>query len=61
MAAEEEKTVVEEIMDNRRTVENMTREGEYDYQDVKLGLGITGVTLLVVYIHHVVTTGSFLI
>ena len=62
MRENEEKTVVQEVLDNRRAVENITKEGEgdYDYLTVKVVLAIFGVGVVVSEVYSLITTGAFL-
>ena len=59
MAKREDRTVVEEILNNRREVEKMTQEEDgYQYQDVKLVIILAAVIAVIAIILHYIFTGT---
>ena len=56
MINREERTIIEEILDNKRAVEKL--EQGYHYDDVKFALVVVGIVVAVLVIGHFIITGT---
>lgn len=56
MRKKEDRTAIEEIMDNKRAVKRL--EDGYDYADVKLVLVVVAIFLVAFVVIHFIMTGT---